>query len=429
MVSIGMYSDGQVHHRYSHVRGRPGIAAIAAFRRSASFQQEGRHVVGHRERSASAASVVVTQRIEAAPSISRGRRFSLGDFTGANYSKGRSWPVQLLWMAVSRYITMQWWCPNQLRVAVLRAFGARIGTGTLVRHDVKIHWPWKLEIGEHSLMVKRPGSSTSSRSPLDRIPVSPRAFCCAPAATTDSAPPSSSTMARSPSGMQYGSPRGRRSSGAFTSPTARRSALPPWSPAICRRRHAVGPSLTSGGEVVKITIVGINYFPEVTGIAPYTTGMAEGLAAYGHEVNVVTGLPHYPEWRVYDGYRSQRSYREIINGVTVDRLRHYVPEKPSPRDRIRMEASFARAALAAGFERPSVVIAVSPALLSTAGVVAAARLKKVPVGVVVQDLYGKGVVETGAMGGKTADLAANSKRESCVRRQGCRSSMTASRRS
>jgi colanic acid biosynthesis glycosyl transferase WcaI len=157
---------------------------------------------------------------------------------------------------------------------------------------------------------------------------------------------------------------------------------------------------------VKITIVGINYFPEVTGIAPYTTGMAEGLAAYGHEVNVVTGLPHYPEWRVYDGYRSQRSYRETINGVTVDRLRHYVPEKPSPRNRIRMEASFARAALAAGFDRPSLVIAVSPALLSTAGVVAAARLKKVPVGVVVQDLYGKGVVETGAMGGKTADLAA-----------------------
>jgi colanic acid biosynthesis glycosyl transferase WcaI len=157
---------------------------------------------------------------------------------------------------------------------------------------------------------------------------------------------------------------------------------------------------------VKIAIVGINYFPEVTGIAPYTTGMAEGLAACGHEVNVVTGLPHYPEWRVYDGYRSQRSYRETINGVTVDRLRHYVPEKPSPRNRIRMEASFARAALAAGFDRPSVVIAVSPALLSTAGVVAAARLKKVPVGVVVQDLYGKGVVETGAMGGKTADLAA-----------------------
>lgn len=157
---------------------------------------------------------------------------------------------------------------------------------------------------------------------------------------------------------------------------------------------------------MKIKIVGINYFPEVTGIAPYTTGMAEGLAAHGHEVNVVTGLPHYPEWRVYDGYRSERSYRETVNGVTIDRPRHYVPENPSPRGRIRMEASFARAVLTRRWDRPSVVIAVSPALLSTAAVVGSARLRGVPVGVIVQDLYGKGVVETGAMNGTSADLAA-----------------------
>jgi putative colanic acid biosynthesis acetyltransferase WcaF len=92
----------------------------------------------------------VTQQLNAVAAGPRSQRFSLGDFTGANYSKGRSAPAQLVWMAVSRYITMQWWCPNTLRVAILRAFGAHIGTGTLIRHDVKIHWPWKLEIGEHT---------------------------------------------------------------------------------------------------------------------------------------------------------------------------------------------------------------------------------------------------------------------------------------
>jgi putative colanic acid biosynthesis acetyltransferase WcaF len=33
---------------------------------------------------------------------------------------------------------------------VLRLFGAKIAAGVLVRHEVKIHWPWKLAIGRNS---------------------------------------------------------------------------------------------------------------------------------------------------------------------------------------------------------------------------------------------------------------------------------------
>lgn len=78
------------------------------------------------------------------------RRFSLRDFQGVGYDKGRSMPVQLLWLLCSRNLTMRWWCPNRLRIFVLRCFGARIGDGVLIRHDVKIHWPWKLEVGDGS---------------------------------------------------------------------------------------------------------------------------------------------------------------------------------------------------------------------------------------------------------------------------------------
>ena len=42
---------------------------------------------------------------------------------------------------------------------------------------------------------------------------------------------------------------------------------------------------------MKIKIVGINHFPELTGMAPYTAGIAEGPAAYGHDVSLVGGLP------------------------------------------------------------------------------------------------------------------------------------------
>ncbi len=35
-------------------------------------------------------------------------------------------------------------------MAILRAFGADIGVGVLVRHRVRVHWPWKLVVGSNS---------------------------------------------------------------------------------------------------------------------------------------------------------------------------------------------------------------------------------------------------------------------------------------
>lgn len=76
-----------------------------------------------------------------------GRR--LADFSGAGYDKGRPLGVQVLWLATSG-LTMQWWCPAAVRVRVLRAFGANIAAGVLIRHRVRIHWPWKLTVGRDS---------------------------------------------------------------------------------------------------------------------------------------------------------------------------------------------------------------------------------------------------------------------------------------
>ena len=75
-------------------------------------------------------------------------RRHLAGFTGAGYDKGRGPLWQVLWLLASGAVTMRWWCPVRVRVAVLRAFGAQIGDNVLLRHRVRIHWPWKLSIGD-----------------------------------------------------------------------------------------------------------------------------------------------------------------------------------------------------------------------------------------------------------------------------------------
>ncbi|WP_420030318.1 DapH/DapD/GlmU-related protein [Rhodococcus ruber] len=75
---------------------------------------------------------------------------SLGARRGRSYDKGRGFVHQALWVAFSYLVFTKVWCPNKLRCAVLRLFGAQIGSGVWIRQDVRIQWPWKLRIDDNS---------------------------------------------------------------------------------------------------------------------------------------------------------------------------------------------------------------------------------------------------------------------------------------
>lgn len=75
---------------------------------------------------------------------------SLAARRGHPYDKGRGFVAQALWVAVSTLIFTQVWCPNRLRCALLRWFGADIGQNVLIKHRVRVQWPWKLSIGNDS---------------------------------------------------------------------------------------------------------------------------------------------------------------------------------------------------------------------------------------------------------------------------------------
>lgn len=157
---------------------------------------------------------------------------------------------------------------------------------------------------------------------------------------------------------------------------------------------------------LRIVIVGLHYAPESTGNAPYTASLAEGLAAAGHDVRVITGYPHYPEWQVRDGYTGW-SRREIINGVRVERVRHFVPANPNAFHRMHLELSFGFRALFAPWGRPDVVLVVSPALFSSALAIVRARLqpRRPGIAIWVQDIYSRGLVETGTGGKGSARMS------------------------
>lgn len=139
-----------------------------------------------------------------------------------------------------------------------------------------------------------------------------------------------------------------------------------------------------------VLFIGVNYAPEPTGISPYTTGMAEGLAGRGHDVSVITSYPHYPWWRVPEEHR-QLPARSESDGVRVRRLRHYVPQRPSTLRRALFELSFGVRALFTKWGSPDVVVVVSPALLASRLVAVRARLQGIPLVTWVQDIYTLGV--------------------------------------
>jgi colanic acid biosynthesis glycosyl transferase WcaI len=91
---------------------------------------------------------------------------------------------------------------------------------------------------------------------------------------------------------------------------------------------------------MKILVWGINYSPEVSGIAPFNTALCEFLVRQGHEVTMLTTFPYYPQWKKRPEDSGKLSKTEWINGVKVVRVWHYVPERLTSLKRIVHEASF-----------------------------------------------------------------------------------------
>lgn len=153
----------------------------------------------------------------------------------------------------------------------------------------------------------------------------------------------------------------------------------------------------------RVVLVTTNYWPESTGIAVYTTDLAELLQENRIEISVLTGLPHYPWWKVL------RQFEHLTEGITqhqsveVIRAKHLIPPKMNALVRIRFEISLwwnlGRVSKHFAGSEFEAVIACIPTV--AAGVIGKriARKLGVPFGLIVQDLSGAGAKQSGLKGG------------------------------
>lgn len=69
--------------------------------------------------------------------------------------------------------------------------------------------------------------------------------------------------------------------------------------------------------------------------------MVEYLERKGYKVNVITGFPSYPQWKIRDSYKNKNIFfKEIIEKTTVYRYKQYVPFKPTFFKRILLLLDF-----------------------------------------------------------------------------------------
>jgi colanic acid biosynthesis glycosyl transferase WcaI len=159
-----------------------------------------------------------------------------------------------------------------------------------------------------------------------------------------------------------------------------------------------------------LLVIGINYAPENTSVAPFTTGLCEDLIRRGHRVSMITAFPYYPQWRIYDGYRGKIYQHETIQGVDVRRVIHFVPTKPRNLfQRLLHDVTFSfNAWLAIPFvgKVDGIYCACPPPFLPSVALFAS-RLEGVPFAIFLTDLASHAAVSLGIMsqGGFFARIA------------------------
>ena len=77
-------------------------------------------------------------------------KVNLKEFDAGGFDRGAGKFKEALWYIVKMvFFLSSFPYPNSLKISLLKAFGAKVGVGVIIKPRVNIHFPWKMKIGDY----------------------------------------------------------------------------------------------------------------------------------------------------------------------------------------------------------------------------------------------------------------------------------------
>ena len=150
---------------------------------------------------------------------------------------------------------------------------------------------------------------------------------------------------------------------------------------------------------MRILFLSNNFPPEVNAPATRLYEHARQWVRDGHDVEVLTSAPNFPEGRVYDGYENRFTTGEV-DRIKVTRVPMYV----APNEGIlRRTLSYVTYMVSARWyarrlqQKPDIVVATSPQFFAGIAGYLMSRYQRVPFVLEIRDLWPESIVAVGAL--------------------------------
>ena len=154
----------------------------------------------------------------------------------------------------------------------------------------------------------------------------------------------------------------------------------------------------------RVLLVTTNYWPEPTGTAPFATDLAMALNLEGDVVNILTTYPHYPWWSIPNEYQNMQNPYMCEGGISIFRTRNYIPKSSNLVTRVLYELSLLKNLIhtmkKTNFSNMDYVVTIGSSFAAHFIGNKFAKQKKIPLLIIIHDLVGKGLEQSGIPGGK-----------------------------